>query len=65
MQFEGTNVCSLKPVDLKKAAARNGVSPIGNNDEILTALVDHLKTKGKPSAAASAARSRQGLHPSV
>jgi len=51
MEFEGKNVCLLKPADLKKVAARNGVSPIGNNDEILAALVEALKAKGKPAAA--------------
>lgn len=48
MEYEGTNVCQLKAADLKKAASKYGVSPIGTSDEILTALVEYLKSKGKP-----------------
>ena len=48
MEHEGTNICLLKTSSLQKAAAKHGVSPIGNNDEILTAFVAALKKAGKP-----------------
>lgn len=46
MNYDGINVCQLKAADLKKAASKHGVSPIGSNDEILAALVEYLKSKG-------------------
>lgn len=68
MEYEGTNVCKLKAADLKKAASKYGVSPIGSNDEILTALVEYLKSKGKPTdqPVANASRtdeSSDGINP--
>jgi len=46
--LDGKNPCQLKMSDLKVAAARNGCSPIGSQDEMLTELVAALK-KSKPS----------------
>jgi hypothetical protein len=44
--INGQNPCNLKIGDLRKAVSCCGLSPIGNQDELLTALVDHLmKTK--------------------
>ena len=57
MEYEGTNICVLKGADLKKAASRQGVAPIGNADEILTELVEVLKKKGKPTASSSTSAS--------
>lgn len=45
MVNDGVNPCALKPADLKKCVARNGLSPIGSNDELLTSLVNLLKSK--------------------
>lgn len=53
---DGDDPCGLNPAGLRKAAARAGLSPIGSNDELLIALVDHL-AKNAPKAAASASSS--------
>ena len=50
------NPCSLKLSQLRKAAASLGVSVIGNQDEILEAVVDHLeKNQSSPSSDNAAA----------
>jgi len=60
---ERVSPCALKPAALKKACARAGVSPIGSNDELLTAIVQHLAKQGPaaraPSSASSSASSSE------
>lgn len=48
----GVNPCEMKMKDLTKACAQSGVSPIGNQDELLDALVKHLEVT-KPSTTSS------------
>lgn len=45
IQIDEINPCSLKFGDLKKYAAKEGVSPIGNQDEILDALIKVLSSR--------------------
>ena len=47
------NPCSLKIAELRSACAREGLSPIGNQDELLGELVKHLEKKAPTAAAAS------------
>jgi hypothetical protein len=49
----------LNPAGLRKSAAQAGLSPIGSNDELLIALVDHLakNTKAPMSSSSSSAAS--------
>jgi len=54
---DGDDPCSLNPAGLRKAAARAGLSPIGSNDELLIALVDHLAKSAPKAAAASSSSS--------
>ena len=42
---DGQNPCSLKMGELKKHASKEGVSPIGNQDEILDAFVKVLSSR--------------------
>jgi len=68
---DGAVPTTLKPAQLRKAAARVGVSPIGSPDEMLGGLVDHLKkdhqkkngggesSSGKPNDDAGSAKQQQ------
>jgi hypothetical protein len=49
------NPCSLKIAELRTASAREGLSPIGNQDELLGELVKHLEKKAPSAAPASSA----------
>ena len=42
-QVAGQNPLRLKPGELRKAVATRGLSPIGTNEELLTALMEFLK----------------------
>lgn len=51
--LNGQNPCTLKIGDLKKETAKAGLSPIGSQDELVTALVEHLVKSAVPSIASS------------
>lgn len=58
---DGRDPFSLKVGELKKEAARVGVSPMGTNDEMLEGLIDALAADApEPEAAAGAEGSRGG-----
>lgn len=48
IRVDGQNPCSMRFVELKKWASKEGVSPIGNQDEIMDAFVKVLLTKPQP-----------------
>lgn len=70
LKIDGVNPAEMKPAQLRKACAQRGLSPIGNNDELLESLVAYLKANPPPgsgggdgggaAAAAAAAKGGEG-----
>ena len=54
---DGVNPCQLKFAELKRVAARVGVSPIGSQDEVFEAYVNYLENN--PTATAASTSSAQ------
>ena len=54
------NPCSLKIAELRTASAREGLSPIGNQDELLGELVKHLEKKAPSASSVSKGADGQG-----
>ena len=48
LKINGVNPAEMKPAQLRKACAQRGLSPIGNNDELLESLVAFLKANPPP-----------------
>ena len=58
---DGVNPCQLKFAELKKAAARVGVSPIGSQDEVFEAFVNYLEKNPTASTSTSSAQNEQDI----
>jgi len=53
--FDGSSPCQLTEAKLRTACAKEGVSCIGNKDEMLELLVNHLASKAPASSSSSSA----------
>jgi hypothetical protein len=62
--FDGANPCTLNVAGLRTACAKEGLSPIGSQDELLEALVKHLEKKA-PAAAKAAGAAPSGGDQSI